>query len=106
MDQALSLSKGCYIGQEVVARATHIGGTARLLVKLKLTGDWIPRPETEVRSAQGRPIGRVTSAVYSPAFEAPVALAYLKKTFSQPGTPVKLEAAQGSTTGRVMEMEL
>jgi len=90
--RAISLTKGCYVGQEVIIRVLHRGHgrVARKLVGL-IVGGGPPVPAgATVRSAD-REIGRVTSAAMSPALDRPIALAYLHRDFLQPGTPVSVD---------------
>lgn len=85
LDEAVSLTKGCYIGQEVVAKATHIGGVSNLLMGWKLEGEIVPPKGSSVHAADGKQIGTVTSATFSPYFQAPIGFAYLKRSFARPG---------------------
>jgi len=75
---AVSFSKGCYVGQEVVARLNTYGKVARALVRLELEPDApVPAPGAAILHS-GSAIGAVTSAVRPPGRPAPVALAYVK----------------------------
>src|SRR5205814_6624509 len=75
--RAISLSKGCYVGQEVIIRVLHRGHgrVAKKLVGLTLDGDRVPSQGT-VRAGD-REIGHVTSSSLSPALRRPIALAYV-----------------------------
>jgi folate-binding protein YgfZ len=87
-DRAISLTKGCYVGQEVIIRVLHRGQgrVARRLVGLTLDpGAAAPAPGSAIRSGD-REIGAVTSAVWSPALERPIALGYVHRDFVEPGT--------------------
>jgi tRNA-modifying protein YgfZ len=75
--RAISFTKGCYPGQEPVARLHHRGRANRGLRVLALDGDDLPRPDTEV-TFEGRSVGRVTSAARDPE-EGIVALAYVRR---------------------------
>ena len=68
--RAISLTKGCYVGQEVIIRVLHRGHgrVARKLVGLTISGAAVPPPETPIQS-DGRDVGRVTSSAWSPALE-------------------------------------
>ena len=92
-DRAISFTKGCYVGQEVIVRVTHRGGgrVARKLVRWK-AGAFAPEvPLGEARILNGdRDIGRVTSAVVSPAQSAIVGLGYVHRDFADSGTKVTL----------------
>jgi len=87
--RAISLTKGCYVGQEVIIRVLHRGHgrVARKLVGLAMEGDSTPAAGAPVWSGD-REIGHVTSAAISPALNRPIALAYVHRDFVQPGTPV------------------
>jgi folate-binding protein YgfZ len=85
--RAISLSKGCYVGQEVIIRVLHRGHgrVARKLVGLTLAGTAAPARAAEV-TVGSRVIGHVTSSTISPALARPIALAYLHRDFLAPGT--------------------
>jgi folate-binding protein YgfZ len=87
--RAISLSKGCYVGQEVIIRVLHRGHgrVARKLVGLTLAGTVAPVSAAEV-TVESRVIGHVTSSTASPALARPIALAYLHRDFLAPGTAV------------------
>jgi tRNA-modifying protein YgfZ len=83
--QAISFTKGCYLGQETVARIDAIGHVNRLLVGLKFSGKQIP-PAATALLAGDQAIGHVTSAVWSPRLDAPLALAYIRRTHAKKGS--------------------
>lgn len=91
LERAISLTKGCYVGQEIIARIDARGRVNNLLGGLRLTGDVLPQPGSEVHSEE-RKIGRVTTAVHSPALGAPVALAFLRREWTEPGRTVWVES--------------
>lgn len=76
---AVHLDKGCYRGQETVARVHNLGRSPRVLVRLQLDGSGaeLPAPGDDVTSG-GRPVGRVGSVVQHHE-DGPVALALLKR---------------------------
>lgn len=94
LQEAISLTKGCYVGQEVVAKATHTGGVSNLLMGLKIKEDRIPPHDSPVLNDEGRQIGTVTSAVFSPRWQCSIAFAYLKRAFARPGQLCQVELAQ------------
>ncbi len=96
LEEAISLTKGCYVGQEVVAKATHTGSVGNLLMGLKVKEDRIPPPDSPVLSS-GKQIGAVTSAVFSPRWNCPIAFAYLKRAFARPGEVCQVEVAEGES---------
>ena len=87
--RAISLTKGCYVGQEVIIRVLHRGHgrVARKLVGLVIEGRSTPPAGAPIKSGD-REIGHVTSAAISPTLERPIALAYVQRDFVEPGTPV------------------
>jgi folate-binding protein YgfZ len=88
LDDAISHTKGCYIGQEPVARVTARGHVNRKIVGLSCAG--LPAAGAAI-SAEGRPeAGHVTSAVWSPTLGRAVALGYLHRSAWSPGTKVTI----------------
>jgi folate-binding protein YgfZ len=94
LDDAISYTKGCYLGQEIIIRIKHRGHVAKRLTGLKLA-EPIESGAT-IASADGKDIGRVTSATYSPALESPIALGYVRYEHLAPGTPVKFNDISGT----------
>jgi folate-binding protein YgfZ len=87
--RAISFSKGCFVGQEVIIRVLHRGHgrVARKLVGLRIDGPSVPRGARLV--AGEREIGKVTSAAESPELGA-IALGYVHRDFVDPGTAVEV----------------
>ena len=107
LDTAISFTKGCYIGQEVVSKATYVGGVSRLLTPLLLSSSAVPEPGAAVLTPEGNPIGKVTSAVLSPRLGCAIALAYLKKNYARPEVDCRVELPeQGSAQARVVDQFL
>nr|UXE45190.1 aminomethyltransferase [uncultured bacterium] len=97
--RAISLTKGCYVGQEVIIRVLHRGHgrVARKLVGLVMDGTAVPAPGTGLR-ADERDAGKVTSATLSPALGKPIALAYVQRDFVSPGTRLTVDGAPATVT--------
>ena len=97
--RAISLTKGCYVGQEVIIRVLHRGHgrVARKLVGLVMEGTAVPAAGTGVR-ADERDAGKVTSAALSPALGRPIALAYVQRDFVSPGTRLTVDGAPATVT--------
>ena len=100
-DRAISMSKGCYVGQEVIIRILHRGQgrVGRRLVGISFAPDGelpaagatltTPRRAGGARSStnvDGKPIGIITSSVRSPALDRPIALGYVKRDLAKPDT--------------------
>lgn len=102
-DRAISLTKGCYVGQEVIIRVLHRGGgrVAKKLVGLAVDGSADPG---DLVLSDAREVGRVTSAADSPALGKRLALAYVHRDFVQPGTTLNVKTAAGETPAAVVEL--
>ena len=105
LSAAISLNKGCYRGQEIVARVTHRGHLDRNLGGIMVDNADPPARGAEVRSQETR-IGEVTSAVWSPILGKPLALAVLKTAFLGKGTPVVVDCGQSFRPGQVVSLPL
>jgi glycine cleavage system aminomethyltransferase T len=81
------MTKGCYVGQEVIIRILHRGHgrVARRLVGLLFEGTGTPPAGTSL-AAGGREVGLITSAAFSPRFGRGIALGYLHRDFLEAGT--------------------
>ena len=83
---AVSTTKGCYTGQEIVERIRSRGAVNYLLVGLRFDGD-PPPPGTELQSGEGKRVGEVTSVARS-AEAGAIGLGYLRRELEAPGTEV------------------
>jgi folate-binding protein YgfZ len=86
---AINFVKGCYLGQETVARLDALGHVNRILKGLKVEGSAVP-PAGATVSAGGKAVGSVTSSAWSPGWNAPVALAYVRVAQAGAGTRLDL----------------
>ena len=105
--RAISFTKGCYVGQEVIVRVLHRGGgrVAKRLVGLVFDDACVPAARAPV-SAGGSDAGRVTSAAWSPRLSRPVALAYVRRDLAEPGTAVQVACGGESATAAVRAFPL
>jgi folate-binding protein YgfZ len=87
--QAISYTKGCYLGQEPIVMARDRGHVNRVLTGLKLAGDPVPHNSPLYR--EGKEVGRVTSSVVSPRLGT-IALAYVRRGNQEPGRVLEVEA--------------
>jgi len=89
--KAFSLAKGCYPGQEVVARMDTYGSVRRRLVGLTVDGA-VPPPHGAKLFSDAREVGWVSSAVRSPSLGTVIALGFPLRDFTAPGTSLSVEA--------------
>ena len=106
LDRAISQTKGCYVGQEVIIRVLHRGGgrVAKRLTRIACddTDPSSVPPAGASVSVHGRDVGRVTSSCWSPREGRPIALAYVHRDAAEPGVRLDVtwagEGASASST--------
>lgn len=96
---AVHPNKGCYLGQEVIARLMNKGKPRRHLVRLKLLN---PVPPGMPVFWEGADVGRLTSVARSPAFQAPLGLALLRSEAAKPGLIVDVRTPNGVVMAEVL----
>ncbi len=98
-DRAISQTKGCYVGQEIIIRVLHRGHgrVARKLVGLTFAPGAAPAVGNKLASGE-REVGFVTSVTESPALGRPIALGYVHRDFVGPGTAVMVKRTEMSGT--------
>jgi folate-binding protein YgfZ len=89
--RAISMTKGCYVGQEVIIRILHRGHgrVARRLAGVMVEGTGVPPAGSPV-AVDGREVGTITSAAFSPRLGRAIALGYLHRDFVADGTAVTI----------------
>lgn len=99
LDHAISHTKGCYVGQEIIVRIRDLakGRVARRIVGLLPEGEAVPAVGTAVL-ADGKAVGRITSATWSPVLERPIAMAVVHRDSSAAGTVVAVNGATAIVT--------
>lgn len=104
-DRAISLSKGCYVGQEVIIRVLHRGHgrVAKKLVTLRIEGE-VPASGAGLFS-EARDVGWVTTAASSPQL-GPIALGYVHRDFVVAGTRLEVETRPGRVAAVVRERSI
>jgi len=99
LDRAISQTKGCYVGQEVIVRVLHRGGgrVAERLMQVEASGDAaIPGGADIV--VGGAVVGRITSSAFSPGRGRWVGLGYVKRDSATVGQPVMIGDAATTIT--------
>jgi folate-binding protein YgfZ len=103
--RAISFSKGCYIGQEVISRIRTYSEVAKALRGLRLADDLKSLPKKgDKLFHDGKEAGFITSATVSPRLKANIALGYVKREMNQLGTELMLRTAEGETRARIVEL--
>lgn len=90
LDGLISYNKGCYIGQEIIARIHFRGHVAKQLTGLIMLEPGAIATGSDLTSPDGKNAGRITSATYSPKLEKHIALAYVRYEFLGEGTELKI----------------
>jgi folate-binding protein YgfZ len=103
--RAISYSKGCYIGQEVINRIHSIGHVNRELRGLRLADDLTALPlRGDKLFCEGKEIGFITSAVKSPALGANIALGYVRREAYEIGTTLTLRTAGRESAATIVAL--
>jgi folate-binding protein YgfZ len=100
-DRAISRTKGCYVGQEVIVRVLDRGQgrVARRLVQLVFDPGAPVPVHGAIVHAGDRDVGRLTSAVFSPRVDRVVALAYVHREFASADAVVVVDGARATVRG-------
>jgi len=102
LDAAISFSKGCYVGQETIERATARGGVKKKLFGLRIEGNRLPLLGASIMLA-GKEAGRLTSAGRSPGLGV-IGLSILHQSAWPAGTRVTIADAAGESVANVCEL--
>jgi glycine cleavage system T protein len=89
-EDAVSFTKGCYIGQEIIARIHWRGHVAKRLAGLIFDEPGETQRGDKIRTIDGKEIGRLTSVTLSPMLNRLIALGYIKYDYLKPGTEVRV----------------
>jgi folate-binding protein YgfZ len=103
LNSALSYTKGCYRGQEIVARVTYRGHLDRGFGGVALGTADPPDRGCEVRAGDAR-VGEITSAAFSPMLGSVLALGIFKLEFLRPGQEVEVLSGEAAIPGRVVTL--
>jgi folate-binding protein YgfZ len=104
LDDAVSYTKGCYVGQEIIARIKYRGHVAKKLSGLIF--DQMVKVDVGaiIKSVDDKEVGRITSATASPKLGRTIALGYLKYDYLAPGTKVNVIADAEELPAQVAEL--
>jgi folate-binding protein YgfZ len=106
LHERVSFKKGCYLGQEIVARLEHLGKPKQVLRGLRVRGDRLPVAGAQVfdpdEGTLATPIGTVTSSTLSPMLgAAPIAFAMIRSSHAEESTMVLVNAEGEQVEARV-----
>jgi len=104
LDDAVSFTKGCYIGQEIIARIKYRGHVAKKLTGVLLDQTVALESGAKILSDDDKEIGIVTSATISPRLKQTIALVYVKYDYLAPGTRVKAVSDEQEFPATVTEL--
>ena len=105
VDRSVSFTKGCYTGQELVARIDSRGGNVPRRLRGVILGDSAAPPVGANVAAGGKEVGRLTSVAFSPRVGATVALAFVRRAV-EPPAEVVVEWEGGSSPASVEALPL
>ena len=97
LDDAVSYTKGCYVGQEIIVRIKHRGHVAKKLVGIRRDTNGKVDRDTIIKSTDDAEIGRVTSTAVSPKL-GNIVLGYVRYEFIEPGTRVVVDDVDATVT--------
>ena len=107
LEYAIDFEKGCYIGQEIVARMKYRGHPNRLLRGIEINGD--PKTPECPEIYQDAPVyssdkevGWITSFTFAPTLGKPIAMAYVRMAVTEAGSRVQIQTSEGRVDGTVV----
>jgi folate-binding protein YgfZ len=104
VESAISITKGCYLGQEVIARGTARGHVNRRLCGLVFTGG-MPAAGRPLL-CDGHEVGHITSVAHSPALDRPVGLGFVRREHWEAGTELAVGGGGAPSVARVAAFPL
>lgn len=104
LDDAVSYTKGCYVGQEIIARIKYRGHVAKKLSGIAFEQAVKVEANAIIRSLDDKDIGRISSKTYSPHLGRTIALGHLKYDYLTPGTEVKIGTGDEEFVAQVTEL--
>jgi folate-binding protein YgfZ len=103
--RAISYTKGCYIGQEIIARIRTYGQVAKALRGLRFDDDFTTLPASGDKVFFGdKEVGYVCSAKHSPTLNARIALAYVRREYNQIATDLRVRTNAGELRATIVTL--
>lgn len=103
LEHAIDFEKGCYIGQEIVARMKYRGHPNRLLRGFEIhAGE--PVPQNAPIIVDDKEVGWITSSAYSSELDKYIALGYIRMAHTEEGCPIQIQTLDGKVDGTVVKL--
>ena len=103
-ERAISFTKGCYIGQEIIARVRTYGQVAKELRGLRLAFSTMLPVKGDKLFKDGKEVGIITSVVASPRLVANIALGYVRRECNQIGNELTVRTEGGEISAKIVEL--
>ncbi len=103
LEDAIDFEKGCYIGQEIVARMKYRGHPNRLLRGIEVESVHPLQQNSRIFNGE-KDVGWVTSSTFSPTIGKPIALCYIRMAVTDEGSQIQIESSDGLLNGTVVEL--
>jgi hypothetical protein len=103
--ECISFTKGCYLGQEPIARIDAMGHVNRELRGLYIDSKTPPVAGANILDEDDKTVGQVTSAAHSLGEEDAIALGYVRRSHLATGTNVRIEMADGPVAAQVFHRD-
>lgn len=103
LESSVSYTKGCFVGQETMARLKYRGHVNKTLVGLRFATTDVPEPGSRILGA-GNEVGKVTSAGRSPGLAATIGLGFVRGEFQNPGQELTTVTSSGSISTDVAQL--
>ena len=100
--EAVSFTKGCFVGQEIVARVKYRGSVNKAMMGI-IFEENAPAQAVDF-SVRGQKAGRMTSLCYSQFLGKNIALAYVNRNYRTPGNRINLETEEGVFKAQVVHL--
>ena len=102
-ERGISYEKGCYIGQEAVAKIKYLGHVNRRFVGFEIQTSQIPDMKSSIRK-DGKDVGYVTTALFSYGLNRPIALGFVSRAGYVPGSDVEVMSGGQSIPARIVDL--
>jgi len=106
LDDAVSFTKGCYLGQEIIIRIKHRGHVAKKVTGIVFSQRAEIETGAKIFSRDDQEIGRITSSTFSPTLARTIALGYVKYDYLAKGTEIHVKLNNAVMKAEVAELPL